>query len=105
MQIQNVPIHKGPDKWLLAESLFHDDEFPDDLVYTSFMVKHEGREYRLRVATVSIGKPLGEEGLYRIEGVADVITTGPNREKVLEHVPVKISYSVKDRKGIANVNF
>lgn len=105
MLIQNVPIHKGPDKWLLAESLFHDDEFPDDQVHLSFMVRHQGDEFRLSVLTESIRKVSGKEGTYLIGGIADVRNAGADRAKVLEHVPVNISYSVKTRSGIANVNF
>ena len=107
MQIENVPIvkGKGPDKWLLAEALFHDDEFPEDRIRTTFTVKRDGREFRLIVTISGIQKVAHEEGVYLIEGVGTVKTTGPNPEKVLDYVPVKLSYSVKSREGLANVNF
>lgn len=101
-----MKVTKGPDKWLLAESLFHDDEMPNEPVTLTFTVEYEGREHRLHVVVDGIDRVRSEPNLFRIKGTGKLrTTTRGESEPVFEHLPVQVSFSTRTRTGVANASF
>jgi len=105
MQIERLIISKGPDKWLLAESLFHDEDYPGEAVRPRFTTQWNGDEAHLLVAVESITRlQMSEEGCYRIKGTCKIVKPRPHTV-LLEQVPIEINYSAHNRKGFAEVQF
>jgi hypothetical protein len=107
MQIEHFPVSKGPDRWTLAESLFHAEDFPGEAPRPSFTATIDGEEARLVVTVETISRRhCGEEvDGYRIKGICKVTKHRPRHEVLYEQVPIEISYSPYDRKGFAQISF
>ncbi|MDE2018948.1 MAG: hypothetical protein KGJ13_01225 [Patescibacteria group bacterium] len=105
MQIERLEITKGPDRWLLAESLFHDEDYPGEAPRPRFTTQWNGKEAHLLVAVTNIGRYRAEEGgAYSIRGVCKIVQPRPH-QVLLEQVPIEINYSAHTRKGFAQVSF
>lgn len=104
MSFEQMVVSKGPDKWLLAESLFHTDEYPDEPVNPTFTAKWDTQEVILSVNVDSITKVRNEEGMYRVKGMCRM-RNSQTHEEIAEHVPIEVSFSVRTRKGFAQASF
>ena len=107
MQFEHLEISKGPDKWLLAESLFHDEDFPGEGLRPRFTTQWKNEEVHLLVSVESIGRlragDMGE-GKYRIQGIGQIVKPRPHTV-LFEQIPIVINYSAHTRKGFAQVSF
>ena len=108
MQIEHLDISKGPDKWLLAESLFSEEDYPGEAPRPRFTTQWKGEEVHLLVSVENIGRlrATGEfdGGKFRIKGICQIVKSRPHTV-LLEQVPIEINYSAHTRKGFAQVSF
>lgn len=105
MQLEHFEITKGPDKWLLAESLFHDEDFPGEAPKPRFTTQWNGEEVHLLVTVEDIGRmSICGEPCYCIKGICKIVKPRPHTV-LLEQVPIKINFSTQTRKGLAQVLF
>lgn len=96
-----IDITKGPDTWMLAESLFHDDEEPEDPIYLRFTGKAmNGEEVRISLSVDSIVRKREPKRTFHIKGIARIYRS---REEVFINLPMEVSYSTFNRRGGAQI--
>lgn len=103
MSLEQLTVSRGPDKWNLAESIFH-DTYEDAPVFVYFTVDYAGRNMSLTLNVLSIARIENENGTYRISGIGKIYDPS-TKNKIAEHAPVEVSFSVRTRTGIAQIKF
>ncbi len=106
MQFENMVISKGPDRWKLAESLFSWDEMEVARPSITFHVDFNGRPAVLVVQVFGISPQPNWTDTFRITGIGRLRLKSTEKDSwVFQNAPVEVSFSTRDRDGMAQVKF